>query len=185
MSGDRSVGQDIRALRNSRGITLEELSKRTGKSLGWVSQVERGLSRPSVDDLHTIARILGVPLSMFFGVADAPEEERGLIVRASARRELGQRDTGLVEALISPDLTDDFEVIHSTFLPRSALEHYRQRATSEVIYLISGRLDIVIGDRGFTINAGDSFRIKGSKYRWANPYDDPAVAIWVISPPVY
>lgn len=185
MSGNDTVGQDIRALRNSRGMTLEELAKRAGKSLGWLSQVERGLSKPSVDDLHRIARILDVPMSMFFGVADAPEEERGLIVRASARREIGQRDTGLIEALLSPDLSDDFEVVHSTFLPHSKLGHSRQRATSEVVYLISGKLQVWIEDRCFTVDAGDSFRIKGSEYRWANPYDDPAVAIWVISPPVY
>ncbi|TCS50618.1 XRE family transcriptional regulator [Primorskyibacter sedentarius] len=185
MSDDKTLGQDIRALRNTRGMTLEELAKGAGKSLGWLSQVERGLSTPSVDDMHRIAQLLDVPMSIFFGVADAPEEEKGLVVRGSARREIGERDDGLVEALISPDLTDDFEVIHSTFLPHTALKDSRRRATSEVVYLVSGKLDIWIGDSPFQISSGDSFRIKGSEYRWANPYDDPAVAIWVISPPVY
>ncbi|MEN8895718.1 MAG: XRE family transcriptional regulator, partial [Yoonia sp.] len=32
---------------------------------------------------------------------------------------------------------------------------------------------------------GDSFRIRGQHYRWANPHDEPCVAIWVIAPPVY
>ncbi len=185
MSDDETLGQDIRALRHSRKMTLEELAKATGKSLGWVSQVERGLSVPTVDDLHRISRVLEVPMSMFLGVADASEEERGLIVRASKRREIGERDSGLFETLLSPDLTDDFEVIHSTFLPGATLEETRQRATSEVVYLISGRLDVWIEDRKFIIEAGDSFRIKGSEYRWANPYDTPASAVWVISPPVY
>jgi transcriptional regulator with XRE-family HTH domain len=185
MPGTKTVGQDIRALRKSRGITLTQLAKKTSKSLGWLSQVERGLSTPTVDDLQNFARILDVPMSMFFGIADAPDDEQGLIVRASARREIGGRDNGLLEALLSPDLTDDFEVIHSTFLPGAALKHCRQRATSEVVYLVSGKLDIWIENQTFHIHAGDSFRIKGQAYRWANPYDDPAVAIWVISPPVY
>ncbi|MEP0232026.1 XRE family transcriptional regulator [Roseibium sp.] len=185
MSEDKGIGQDIRALRVTRKMTLEDLSKAVGKSVGWVSQVERNLSTPTVDDLHNFARILDVPLSMFFGIPDAPEREHGVVVRASARREIGERDDGLFEALVSPDLTDDFEVIHSTFLSGASLEKSRQRATSEVVYLMSGTLDIWIADQKFTIQAGDSFRIKGSKYRWANPYDDPALAIWVISPPVY
>ncbi|MSU89255.1 helix-turn-helix domain-containing protein [Rhodobacteraceae bacterium 2CG4] len=185
MRGGKLLGQDIRALRNARSMRLEELARGAGKSLGWLSQVERGISTPSVDDLQNIARILDVPMSMFFGVADAAEDEQGLIVRASARRQIGERDNGLVEALLSPDLTDDFEVVHSTFLPGAALGQNRRRATSEVVYLISGKLDVWIEDRHFTIEAGDSFRIKGSEYRWANPYDDPASAIWVISPPVY
>lgn len=185
MTQTNTIGGDIRALRNSRKMTLEDLAKAAGKSLGWVSQVERGLSTPTVTDLQTIAGILDVPTSMFFGVADGPEDERGLIVRASARREIGERDHGLFEALLSPDLSDDFEVIHSTFLPGAALDQSRQRATSEVVYLISGRLDIWIAEQRFVVEAGDSFRIKGTDYRWANPYSDPAYAIWVISPPVY
>lgn len=179
------IGSDIRALRIVRDLTLKELAQTLERSVGWISQVERGLSEPSMKDLRAMARIFDVPLSMFFGATDGPEEERGQVVRGGARREIGERDEGLIESLVSPDLTDDFEVIHSTFLPGSALDDPKQRATTEVAYLVSGRLDIFIGDQRFTIEAGDSFRIKGSEYRWANPYDDPACAIWVISPPVY
>lgn len=185
MLDDRSIGQDIRALRKSRDMTLEGLASAMGKSLGWISQVERGLSKPTLDDLQDVARLLDVPMSMFFGEAEAPAHEKGKVVRASARREIGERDNGLVEQLLSPDLTDDFEVIHSTFQPNSALKSGRQRATTEVVYLISGSLEIWIEDERFTINAGDSFRIKGSAYRWANPYQTSAEAVWVISPPVY
>lgn len=105
MSDDETLGQDIRALRHSRKMTLEELAKATGKSLGWVSQVERGLSIPTVDDLHRISRVLEVPMSMFLGVADASEDERGLIVRASKRREIGERDRWPLRdaALARPD----------------------------------------------------------------------------------
>ncbi len=124
-------------------------------------------------------------MSIFFGVADAPDHERGLVVRGASRRKIGERDSGLFEALLSPDLSDDFEVIHSTFMPGSSLEQSRQRATSEVVYLMSGKLNIWIDEQPFTIETGDSFRIKGAEYRWANPYDEPASAIWVISPPVY
>lgn len=179
------LGSDIRALRKSRKMTLEGLAQGTGKSLGWISQVERGLSAPTMADLHEIARVLDVAVSLFFGVADAPPMERGRVVRSAARRQLGHRDNGLVEELLSPDLTDDFELLHSSFLPHSALKENRARATTEVVYLISGTLDIWIDDQKFIINAGDSFRIKGSSYRWANPYDAAAQAVWVISPPVY
>ncbi len=185
MSGDKTVGGDIRALRNARKMTLEDLARAIGRSLGWVSQVERGISVPTVADLHDIARVLDVPTSLFFGLPGGPAEERGLVVRRAARREIGERDNGLIEALVSPDLTDDFEVIHSTFQPGASLDQDRQRATSEVAYMVSGKLDIWIGGQPFTVGTGDSFRIKGASYRWANPYPDPACAIWVISPPVY
>lgn len=180
-----SLGQDLRALRQARRKTLEETAGKLGRSVGWLSQVERDLSTPRMSDLSDIARLFGVPLSLLFGAPDTPAAERGLIVRAAGRRVMGDADGGLVEALISPDLTDSFEVIHSTFQPGSRREAPIERPTQEVAYMISGRLDIQLGDAPFTVGPGDSFRIRGQSYRWANPYAEPAVAVWVISPPVY
>ena len=51
--------------------------------------------------------------------------------------------------------------------------------------MVSGKLDIQLDGEAFTVSAGDSFRLRGTVFRWANPYCDPAIAVWVISPPVY
>lgn len=185
LSKSTSLGADLRALRKARGLTLAGMAEALGRSVGWLSQVERDLSEPSVDDLRLIAAQLGVPISILFGQAQVPVEEAGLIVRANARRPIGSKETGLIEELLSPDLTDDFEMVHSTFDPGSSMQEPVTRPTQEVAYLVSGKLDLKIGGRTFTIEAGDSFRIKGESYYWSNPYDSPAVAIWVIAPPVY
>ena len=180
-----TLGKDLRALRTSRKMTLEELGARLDRSVGWLSQIERDISTPRVSDLREIADVFGVPLSLLFGYPDAHESERGKVVRATARRIMGEPDKGLVETLISPDLTDNFEVIHSTFQPGSQRGKPISRPTQEVAYLVSGKLDIWLDEDPFTLEAGDSFRVRGQSYRWANPYDTPAIAIWVISPPVY
>lgn len=181
----QTLGADLRALRKARGITLADLAARLGRSVGWLSQVERDLSDPSITDLRLIATALGVQVSMLFTHAAQQGEEAGYVVRKGARRPLGSGAAGLIEELLSPDLTDDFEMVHSTFAPQSRLAEPVARPTQEVGYLISGRLDLEIGGRSFTVHPGDSFRIRGEPFRWANPYDEPAVAIWVIAPPVY
>ncbi len=175
----------MRALRRARGLTLQALAARLGMSVGWLSQVERDISTPQISDLQAIAKVFEVPLSLFFGSAQAPDNEQGLIVRAGQGRAMGSDADGLIETLLSPDLTDDFEVIHSTFLPGAIMQDANRRDTQELGYLISGKLDLWIDERPFTITAGDSFRIRESSYRWSNPYDVPAIAVWVISPPVY
>lgn len=182
---NHSLGADLRSLRKLRGITLEDLADRLGKSVGWLSQVERDISTPRVSDLQAFSETYDVPISLFFGTPDAPENEAGRVVRAANRRVVGEQDAGLLETLLSPDLTDDFEVVHSTFQPGARREKQMTRPTQELAYLVSGRLDIWLDEDAFTIEAGDSFRIRGQSYRWANPYADPAIAIWVISPPVY
>lgn len=181
----KSLGADLRALRKSRGLTLSDLAEALDRSVGWISQVERDLSEPSVFDLKQIAKALNVPVSILFGQAQPPANEAGLVVRAHARRPIGSKEEGLVEELLSPDLTDDFEMVHSTFDPGARTTEAVTRPTQEVGYLVSGKLDLVIGGQAFTVLKGDSFRIKGTSYQWANPYDSPAVAIWVIAPPVY
>lgn len=181
----RTLGVDIRALRKSRGLTLSGLSERLGRSVGWLSQVERDLSEPSISDLRQIGEALGVPMSLLFGHGSALAEEQGYVVRAGTRRPMGSGEEGLIEELLSPDLTDDFEMIHSTFQPRSRMQTSANRPTQEVGYVISGRLDLEIGDRQFTVDPGDSFRMRGERYVWSNPYKEPCVAIWVIAPPVY
>lgn len=179
-----SLGADLRALRKARGLTLNGLSDRLGRSVGWLSQVERDLSEPSITDLRHIAAQLDVSVSSLFR-SDAPVPEQGYIVRADSRRPIGSRDSGLIEELLSPDLTDDFEMVHSTFQPRSKIGETCTRPTQEVGYVIAGRLTLWIDGLTFHLNPGDSFRIRGKPFRWENPHDEPARAIWVISPPVY
>lgn len=181
----QTLGADIRALRKARGLTLSDMADQLGRSVGWLSQVERDKSDPSISDLRQMAERLGVPMSLLFGHGNAPAIEQGYVVRAGARRPMGSGDEGLIEELLSPDLTDDFEVIHSTFRPRSRMQTPAHRPTQEVGYIISGQLDLEIGERKFTVGPGDSFRFRGEPYQWSNPYDEPVVAIWVIAPPVY
>lgn len=181
----QSLGADLRALRKARGLTLQDLADTLNRSVGWLSQVERDLSDPSITDLRQMAQALGVSVSMLFRHAAAPVHEAGFIVRKDARRPIGSSVAGLIEELLSPDLTDDFEMVHSTFLPHSRIKDPVTRPTQEVGYVVSGRLEIDIAGTVHSLNPGDSFRIRGEPFRWANPHPDPAVAIWVIAPPVY
>jgi len=168
-SDTATLGADIRALRKARGLTLVDLSDILGRSVGWLSQVERDKSEPGVNDLRYLA----------------PVDEAGFVVRKDSRRPIGSREAGLVEELLSPDLTDDFEMLHSTFEPGAKLFPAVSRPTQEVGYILSGQLKLWIGDAEFSLFPGDSFRIKGEQFRWENPADEPCKVIWVIAPPVY
>ncbi|UWR15115.1 helix-turn-helix domain-containing protein [Sulfitobacter sp. M368] len=180
-----TLGADLRALRKSRGLTLTDMADALGRSVGWLSQVERDISEPSITDLRHIAAALDVSVSMLFRHEAAPAHEAGFVVRKDARRTIGAYTAGLVEELLSPDLTDDFEMVHSTFQPHSRITEEVTRQTQEVGYLLSGKLEIEINGTTHLIHPGDSFRIRGEPFRWSNPFDAPAVAIWVIAPPEY
>src|SRR5260370_30982815 len=70
---DVAVGQRIRDLRRTRAMSLEAVAARTDLSVGFLSQIERGLSSPSLPVLAPLADLLGVGIAGFFGAnEDAP-----------------------------------------------------------------------------------------------------------------
>jgi transcriptional regulator with XRE-family HTH domain len=184
-SSQAAIGRDIRALRKSRGLTLAELALRVGRSIGWMSQAERGRSALSINDLRRIAGALDAPISWFFAHEGVPEAERGYVVRAGSRRQIGSVEGGLVEELLSPDLGGAFEVVHAVFEPGAELKETVTRPTEESAYIVEGVFELWVGDRHFMLQAGDSFRFKGEPHRWRNPGPGRTVTIWVIAPPVY
>ncbi len=180
------VGADIRAIRRSRGMTLQRLSGAVGRSPGWLSLVERGQAQPSIRDLEQIAKVFGVNISFFFRSSGQNERERGLIVRAADRSPLGTQESGLIEELLSPTLGGAFEMIKSTFAPRASSGPLKTaRAAEHGGILLSGRLILMVDALTLTLAPGDSFQFQDKCYGWENPDDEPAVAIWVVAPPVY
>ena len=59
------------------------------------------------------------------------------------------------------------------------------RQTEEAGYVVSGSFDIEIDGVWHRLGEGDSFRFEGKPFRWRNSGTEPAVVIWVVSPPVY
>ena len=180
----QSLGADLRALRKSRGLTLTDVADALGRSVGWLSQVERDISSPPIADLGKMAELLDVSVSSLMQIGAAPGEE-GIIVRANNRRPIGSRTPGLTEGLLSPDLTDDFEVVHSSFAPGSEITTPLVRPTQEIGYIVRGNFDLWVKGQMFKLHTGDSFRLRGEPFRWANSYDDVCDIIWIIAPPVY
>src|SRR5947209_7313611 len=64
---DVAVGRRIRDLRRIRQFSLERVAARTELSIGFLSQIERGLSSPSLRVLATLADVLGVGIAALFG----------------------------------------------------------------------------------------------------------------------
>ena len=185
LTGINNVGSDIRALRKSRSMTLVDFAETLERSVGFVSQIERGISEPSINDLRNIAKIFDVPISFFFGENEGDPGEARHVVRAGARRSLGSSESKLVEELLSPDLGGSFEIVRSEFAPGADLPEAILRETEEAGYVVSGTFEIEISGNWYTLNEGDSFRFVHEPHRWRNRQSEPAIVIWVIAPPVY
>jgi transcriptional regulator with XRE-family HTH domain len=181
------LGPEIRDLRKARSLTLQKVADATGLSVGHLSEIERGQSVPSVKALHDIAETLGVTIGWFFhNDADAPEEEREFIVRATSRRKLRYK-TGVTDELLCPNLSGALEMLLCRFPPGSSSGDvpYSHRG-EEAGIVTSGSLEMWIGDKHFVLQQGDSFRFPSTTpHRYCNPGLVEAVVIWTITPPGY
>lgn len=179
-----ALGMEIRNLRKARSKTLAELALATGRSISFISQLERGRAEMSISDLKRVAQTLGVTLGWFFGAESKPAAEVGRVVRAVSRRRLGDATDGIVEELLSPSIGGTFETFLTT-IAAGATRKEALRDTEEEGYILKGQLDIWIGGHHFEVSAGDTFRIVREPFHWVNKSDSETMVIWVISPPTY
>ncbi len=184
----QSVGVQIRDLRKVRRLTVQGLADKIGRSVGYVSQIERNISDVSIPVLKEIAEALDVSINWFFqGNANAPADERDLIVRVKNRRKLDFVGTGMIEELLSPNFSGAFEMILGTFAPGAATGSENYTRTGEVGgYVVSGELELVVGDQQFRLFPGDAFTYPSTDpHRCWNPGDTETTVLWVLSPPSY
>ncbi|MEP3116143.1 XRE family transcriptional regulator [Nisaea sp.] len=179
------VGKQIRDLRRARGMTLTDLAGIIGRSVGHLSELERGGGRIRLDVLDNISRAFDVSISYFFSAPDpegSPESE--IVVRKANRREINLKRSGIHEQLLSPNLTGQLEMVLTTFSPGSGTgEGGRHRKGDEGGLVLSGRLELTVDEREpITLEAGDSFQLAGNGKHWChNPGPADTVIVWSFS----
>ena len=180
------IGNQIRELRRIKGYTLQYVADGAGISVGYLSQIERDRTKLPIGVLKRVSDVLGVHMNWFFQSRDGgPPEERDIIVRKQHRRTLTFTGLGIVEELLSPNLSGPLEVLLSTIEPGADSGDYSHDGV-EAGLVLSGTLDLWVGGNYFRLEEGDSFSFKSTDiHRCANPSKIPTKIVWIITPPHY
>lgn len=181
---DVAVGQRIRDLRRTRAMSLEAVAARTELSIGFLSQIERGLSSPSLRVLATLADVLGVGIAGLFGAkendAAAPN---AIVTRERQRAELNLWRTGISKQLLSPAGSEgrlNLFLVHMEPGGSTGDELYTHDG-EEAGLVIEGEMKLTVDAESWTLKHGDSFRFASRRpHRFSNPSSDSkAVVLWV------
>jgi transcriptional regulator with XRE-family HTH domain len=181
---DVAVGQRIRDLRRTRAMSLEAVAARTDLSIGFLSQIERGLSSPSLRVLATLADVLGVGIAGLFGAkendAAAPD---AIVTRERQRAELNLWRTGISKQLLSPAGSEgrlNLFLVHMEPGGSTGDELYTHDG-EEAGLVIEGEMKLTVDAESWTLKHGDSFRFASRRpHRFSNPSSDSkAVVLWV------
>jgi transcriptional regulator with XRE-family HTH domain len=176
------IGRRIRDLRQRAGMTLTDLSGRTGISIGTLSQLERDLVSPTVRTVFTVAGALGVPAPWLID-PDEPERrdvDAPFIVRANRRQRFLDAN-GVRKDIASPPLSERLKSYFMVIEPGcgSGSEPYTHSG-EEMGFVLSGTLELQVDGQAYLLNEGDCFAFRSDRpHAFANVGPRPASVFWI------
>lgn len=177
------IGENIKRLRLKNGLTQEEVADRCELSKGFISQLERELTSPSIATLIDILECLGTDLKGFF--SDSRNEKTVFAVNDISVKKnevLGYE----ISWLISNSQKNMMEPILLKLMPGGRTDEDEPHQGEEFGYVISGRAMLVLGDRVLRVKAGESFYFKPSENHYIENRGKRKVQlIWISSPPSF
>jgi transcriptional regulator with XRE-family HTH domain len=138
--GATSLGSRVRALRRERNLTLKALGHRAGLSHPFLSQLERGLARPSVRSVERIAGALQVPVGALWTV---PRRGEAKLIRADDGHVIAHTDSSAPGGIRA--LSRDGEPIHVREWSGGGRDWPDEAETttgSVLVYVIRGALEL-------------------------------------------
>jgi transcriptional regulator with XRE-family HTH domain len=177
------VGRRLREIRRARRLTLREVAGKAGISESFLSQIERGRSGASIASLQRIAAALELAVSDLF----SPNGTRPRVLHRGDRQHLAFGRLAR-KSLLTPKPFESVEVVSAEFEPGGSTgdEPYRHGDSEELFLVVSGTVELQLGDELFDLGPGDSAHYRSStSHRVSNPGPERAEVVFVISPPSY
>jgi DNA-binding XRE family transcriptional regulator len=155
-----AIGRAVRNFRRQKAMTVADLSKQTGLSIGMLSKIENGITSPSLSTLQSLAHALSVPITAFFR---RYEEKREVMhVKAGQAVEMERAGTraghqysllGHIGANASGVIVEPYMI---TLTESSDIFPTFQHDGIELLYFLEGEVEYRHGDQTFLMQPGDS-----------------------------
>ena len=175
------IGAKLKELRVLKGLTQEELADRTELSKGFISQLERDLTSPSIATLMDILQCLGTSLGEFFN--ETPEEQ----IVFSRQDYFEKYDSELhneIKWIIPNAQKNVMEPILLTLEAGGSTYPDNPHEGEEFGYVLSGSVSIHLGNKIYKAKKGESFYFTADKKHFLTSKAGASI-LWVSSPPSF
>lgn len=178
------IHRKIKSLRLENGLTLKDLSKETGLSLSFLSQIERGASSLSITSLKKLADALGVSMIYFF-TEESKDENYFLsgkdhkLFRMNGGERLYARLAGTF-----PDR--ELEPMKVVLPPLMKKEHAFSHPGEEFYYVLKGEIIFCLNNDNYHLVTGDTIHFPSQiKHAWENPTREETILLSVTTPVIF
>jgi transcriptional regulator with XRE-family HTH domain len=177
------ISKKIKDLRLEKGLTLKDLSKKTGLSVSFLSQVERGSSSLAITSLKKIADAFRVPITEFF----ESESNSNYVVKASDRKHFQLKGSELVYARLAGEFNGrSLEPLFVTLSPKQKQSQQFGHPGEEFYYVLKGAACFTVDGEEYFIREGDSIHFPSScKHSVENPLSEETILLCVLTPVIF
>ena len=178
------IGSKIKRLRVRLGLTQEELAARTELTKGFISQLERDNTSPSIATLMDILEALGTNVSEFF----SDREDDGVMTYAADDMFIkADEEAGVtIRWLVTNAQRNALEPILVTLAPGASTEPDDPHEGEEFGYVLSGVITLVSGEQKRKVRRGDAFYFRPTGVHYlTNTGKSEGKVLWVSTPPSF
>lgn len=176
------LGEKIKELRHQNGLTLEELANRSELTKGFLSQVERNLTSPSIQTFLDILEVLGTTPEAFFKSLN--QETKNVFTNEDYYEV--ESDHFKVEWIVPNAQKNEMEPIIITINPNSSSFVIKPHEGEEFGYVLSGCVTLKYGEKDEFVKKGETFYIKGKhQHQLLNHTKKVAKILWISTPPLF
>ena len=175
------IGNRLRDLRVLKGLTQEELAGRAELSKGFISQVERNLTSPSIATLMDILQCLGLTIGEFFN--EEPEEQI-VFGHQDYFEKVDNELNNTIKWIIPNAQKKSMEPIRLTLAPGGSTCPDTPHEGEEFGYVLQGSVIIHLGSRSCKAKKGESFYYTCSQTHYLESRTGASI-LWISSPPSF
>lgn len=155
-----AIGSAVRHRRKQLNMTMKDLAAATGLSVGFISQVERNLTSPSLSSLASIARVLKADIGYFM---DVPKVSDSFFSEKN-RTFSSMPDSRIKYCRLSRDLPGSQFNTLLIKTPPGVVSERTSHEGEEQIYMLKGKGFVVLNDERFDLEPGDSIHYMSETY---------------------
>lgn len=176
------IGAKIRKLRKINGLTLEELASRSELSKGFLSQLERNLTSPSIATLSDVLEVLGTNLAEFF-----KEESDEKIVFGKDDYFIDEKDDHSICWIVPNAQKNKMEPILLKMPVQGQSMKVENHEGEEFGYVLKGSIRLRLENGpNLLVSKGETFYLDGSRsHTLCNAGKTTAEVLWISTPPVF
>ncbi|MET3896844.1 transcriptional regulator with XRE-family HTH domain [Devosia sp. UYZn731] len=175
---DMTLGQRLRARRKAIGKTLQQVATESSLTVGFISQIERGISTPSLASLYNVAKALETSVDHF--VSKAPARSHSVVSHSGQRQIYRVGGTARFYEFLERGFPEAKLNACLSHCPPGHLTEMMSHEGEEIVYLVSGSMRYEVDGQTYLLGPGDTLHFDSHKpHRGANIGTETAVELWV------